>query len=122
MLRLPASPSLTRSGGLAAVIMVGRHAFAKRKLILEREKKADRLNGRTRRAKVASVQCEKMDEEVSKKKEDADPRTRGRQAGRHVTSLSRTDEETLSLSVCLSVCYERAADRGSQPEPGEPGA
>lgn len=38
-----ASQSITRSGGLAAVIVVGRHAFTKRKLILEREKKADRL-------------------------------------------------------------------------------
>lgn len=56
-----ASQSITRSGGLGAVIVVGRHAFTKRKLILEREKKADRLNGRTRRAKVASVQCEFME-------------------------------------------------------------
>lgn len=112
-----ASQSITRSGGLAAVIVVGRHAFTKRKLILEREKKADRLNGRTRRAKVASVQCEGMGDEVSKKKKTP---TRERGAGRHVTSLSRMDEEKLSLS--LSVCCGRAADRGPQPEPGEPGA
>lgn len=71
--------------------MVGRHAFTKRKLILEREKKADRLNGRTRRAKVASVQCEEVGDEVSKKKEDADPRTRGKQAGRQARHVTLED-------------------------------
>lgn len=74
----------------------------KRKLILEREKKAGSLDGRTRRAKVASAPCEEL-EEVREKKKDADPRTRGRQApSRH----SRTDEEK------LCVYCGRAADRG----------